>query len=74
MYIYIATVAYSNAVSPCGSTSTVQTRIQGARAVRYRLHCQTVAAPVWHGEGRVRPALQQEHHRHLPAPLPLSLG
>lgn len=52
---------------------TVQARIQSPRAVRHRLHCQTVEAPVWHGEGRLRATLQQEHHLHLPAPLPLPL-
>lgn len=52
---------------------TVQARIQSPRAVRHRLHRQTVETPVWHGEGRLRATLQQEHHLHLPAPLPLPL-
>lgn len=52
---------------------TVQARIQSPRAVRHRLHCQTVETPVWHGEGRLCAALQQEHHLHLPAPLPLPI-
>lgn len=51
----------------------MQARIQSPRAVRHRLHRQTVETPVWHGEGRLRAALQQEHHLHVPAPLPLPL-
>lgn len=62
LFIYLNTSCLS---------STVQARIQSPGAVCHRLDRQTVPAPVWHREGRICPALQQEYHLDVPAPLSL---